>query len=153
ISLVVLDAECLQRSRDTLFDVGTGHRVVDSQQSAHDREDRVVRDRASVRRTARLELEHGGRVEAANELVQQSGLPDAGLADETHDRPGALGSSAERANETLELALPTREGREPALPRDLETRASEQLPRDRDRAHRRRLALDRELAEVVEDEE
>jgi hypothetical protein len=148
--LVTLEAECAKPVDHALPDLLWGHPVLQGQVPPNELEDRAVRNRLAIRDARSLELEDALPIQAPQELVDQPGLADAGLADQHHDRAVASGRLPEPGGQPFELEIASDEGGQPSLSRHLQPCPSRQFRRHGPHPDRLGLPLDRELAEVGE---
>ncbi len=148
--LVADDADRPELLDDAGADLVRRHALAHAKVPAQELEDRRVGRRGAVRHAARLQLE---RVEPADELVEQPGLADPGLADDQDDGALAGGRDAVGVLEPGKLLPASGQRGQPAFTRDFQSRPPTHLARHRPGASRLALALERELAEVLEAEE
>jgi len=94
-----------------------------------------------------------GALEPADELVEQPRLADAGIAGDEEDAAAAVRRALVGAAQPPQLGLASAQRGEAAHPRDFEPRAAADLAGDGVGAHGLALALDRELAEVLQEKE
>ena len=119
---------------------------------AQELQDRRERDGLHVGKAGGLELDDRVAVQPVEPFVEQTGLSDPGLADKQDDRGLARGGVAELASEAVHLALAATERGQPALPRHLEPGPAPKRRLHLVGADRPGLALERELAQILEDE-
>ena len=115
-------------------------------------EQRQEGDRSPMRDGARLEDGKAARPTALRQLVAEAALADAGLRDQTHHLAMAFERPREGTVEHRHLVVAPDESREPARPRDIETRASRAGALELMDVQRLAHALHRELAEVAQAE-
>ena len=148
--LFALEAERAKPIDHALPDLLSGHPLLQGQVPPNKLEDRAVRNRVAIRDARSLELEDALPVQAAQELVDQPRLADAGLADQHDDRAVAIGGLPVPGGEPYELAIASDQGGQPTLPRDLQPCPPRELRGHGPHPDRLVLSLDLELAEVVE---
>ena len=119
----------LQPLGDALSDFLGRHPLREAEVSAVQLHDRPISHRVPVGCARRLELQVAVRIEAAQELVQEARLANAGVAGDQDDASGAIARASERRREPLPLGSATHERGQPALPGDLEPGAAADLAR------------------------
>src|SRR6266508_4722837 len=138
---------------DTFADLLPVYPLGETEVSPHELRNRTVGHRAVIGRARRFQFDAPSPIEGPQELVEQAGLADTGVALDQHDGTMPSVGPAIRLGQTPQLVVATDQRCQPALLGHLEPGSATDLADQRVSPNRLGLPFDLELAQILEHEE
>src|SRR6266545_965473 len=146
-------AQILEPLTDAFADFLPADPLGETEVSPHEFRNWTVGHRAVIGRARRFQFDDSSPIEGPEELVEQPGLADTGVALDQHDGTVPSVGPVIGLGQTPQLVVPADQWRQPALLGNLEPGSATDLADQRVSPNRLGLPFDLELAQVLEHEE